>query len=119
MYELGKQIREIRKKRKLTQKALGDKLGLSESTISKYESNTATPSLDTLRSMSAIFQIPLDELSGTQQRGTVSLNGLTADQAEIVQNLVCLFRNRNINYKKQLTSEQFALLGQIVTEFSK
>ena len=46
MYDLGAMIRSLRKERKITQKQLGDLLGVSEGTVSKYEANVSLPPFD-------------------------------------------------------------------------
>jgi ribosome-binding protein aMBF1 (putative translation factor) len=46
--ELGARIRHARKLKKLTLKQLGDKVGCSESLLSKIERNHITPSLSVL-----------------------------------------------------------------------
>ena len=45
---IGQQIRDTRKKRGLTQKKLGELLGVSESAVNRYESGKVNPSLEML-----------------------------------------------------------------------
>jgi HTH-type transcriptional regulator/antitoxin HipB len=45
---VGQQIREARKAKGLTQKELGEKLGVSESTVNQYESGKQNLTIDTL-----------------------------------------------------------------------
>ena len=46
--KVGQQIREARLKAELTQKELGAKLGVSESTVNQYESGKQNLTVDTL-----------------------------------------------------------------------
>lgn len=46
--QVGQQIREARKAKGLTQKELGEKLGVSESTVNQYESGKQNLTIDTL-----------------------------------------------------------------------
>lgn len=116
MYDFGLKLRELRKKHNMTQKKLADKLNITEGSISKYESNTATPPFDTLLSIAAIFNVSIDELCGTQQRGVLSLHGLSDEQVNILQDLSDIFRN---NSNKKLTPEQYNILGRVVAELTK
>ena len=46
---LGLKIKEIRKKRGLTQKQLGALCGIADSNIRKYENGQQNPKIETLR----------------------------------------------------------------------
>lgn len=119
MYDLGALIRSLRKERKMTQKKLGSLLGVSETTISKYESNLMTPPFETLRSIASIFNVSMDRIYGMKHQGMLSTHGLTEAQTETLKTLVDAYRIKNAQMGKQLTQEQFAVLGMITAELSK
>jgi len=50
---------------------------------------------------------------------SMSMVGLTNEQMKIIQNLKSAFLSHNATIKKNLSSEQYELLGQIVAEFAK
>lgn len=60
-------LAELRKKNGLTQEQLAEKIGVSRQAVSKWESGLATPELENLRALCAVFQITLDELAGQSQ----------------------------------------------------
>lgn len=117
MYDFGEILKLQRKKRGLTQKQLGDKLNVSEATISKYESNTATPPFETMRALAAILHVSLDFLYGNEAPGAVSLHGLSQEQADIVRELIEIFRNQNSTAKRSFSNEQYTILGRITENF--
>lgn len=119
VYDLGALIKSMRKERNMTQKKLGELLGVSEGTVSKYEANVSLPPFETLRSIASIFNVSMDTLCGMKHQGTISTHGLSESQTETVKNLVSIYRLKNTQTGKQLTQEQFAALGQIVAELSK
>ena len=119
MYDFGLTLKKYRKDKKMTMKFLASRIGVTESTISRYENNLISPTLETLRALAGILNVSLDELCGTEARGTASLYGLTDEQAAITKDLINAFRNHNEAFKKQMTSEHYALLGKITAEFSK
>ena len=61
MEQLKKQvaelIRETRKEKGLTQKELGEKLGISESTFNRYENGTANLSLETVEKIARVLGV--------------------------------------------------------------
>ena len=119
MYDLGALIRSLRKERKITQKKLGEMLDVTEGTISKYEDNTMTPPFETLRSIASIFNVSMDTLCGMKHQGTLSTHGLTEAQTETVKALVDAYRIKNAQTGRQLTHEQYAVLGKITAELTK
>ena len=119
MYNLGDYIKTLRKKHKMTQQALAEMLHVSDGTVSKYEASTMTPSVETLRSIASIFNISMDELFGMKHQGTISTHGLLESQTETLKALVEAYRIKNSQTSKPLTQEQYAILGQIVSELTK
>ncbi|MEK4150032.1 helix-turn-helix transcriptional regulator [Robertmurraya sp. FSL W8-0741] len=57
-------LMQLRKEKKLSREDLATKLGVSYSTIAKYESGTREPDLKTLEIISDIFDVSLDYLLG-------------------------------------------------------
>lgn len=59
---IGRNIYELRKKRGWSQSDLARKLDKKTSTISSYETDSKTPSVDTIIAMSELFGVSIDEL---------------------------------------------------------
>lgn len=55
---------ELRKKRKLTQKELADKLGIARTTYSGYENGNREPDFDTVQKLADFFGVSIDYLVG-------------------------------------------------------
>ena len=119
VYDLGALIKTHRKERRITQKKLGEMLGVSEGTISKYEANVSLPPFETLRSIASIFNISMDELYGMKHQGTLSTHGLTSAQTDTLKALADVYRSKNIEVNKQSIQQQFTVLGKIATELTK
>ena len=58
----GDRLKLLRKNKKLSQKKLGEKLGMAISTISGYEKGTRTPDLDKLKLIADFFNVSIDYL---------------------------------------------------------
>lgn len=59
---IGRNIYELRKKRGWSQSDLARKLDKKASTISSYETDSKTPSVETIIAMSELFGVSIDEL---------------------------------------------------------
>lgn len=55
-------IRRIRKEKGLTQKQLGERCGIADSNIRKYESGTQNPKLETIQKIANALEIDIDNL---------------------------------------------------------
>lgn len=59
---IGDNIKRYRKENKMTQTELANKLSKSLRTIQKYESNDIKPSIDTIRDISKILNVPISSI---------------------------------------------------------
>lgn len=60
--ELSEKLQELRKEKGLTQEELAEALFVSRTAISKWESGKGYPSIDSLKLLSDLFHISMDEL---------------------------------------------------------
>ncbi len=60
----SKRLRELRKEKGLTMKELGEMLGVSEATISLYESGKRTPNDELKKKLADFFKVSVDYLLG-------------------------------------------------------
>lgn len=72
---LSERLKLLRKGRKLTQDELADRLGLTKSAISKFETGNSAPSFETLKKVAALYRVSTDYL----------LNGSDSTSASGVQ----------------------------------
>ena len=63
---IGNKISELRKKNNYTQEELAEKLNVSRQTISKWELNETSPSLEDAAKLAKIFHVSLNELVGEE-----------------------------------------------------
>lgn len=60
--DFSKKIQELRKQNGLTQEQLASQLFVSRTAVSKWESGRGYPNIDSLKSISKLFSISVDEL---------------------------------------------------------
>lgn len=63
---LGSKIKELRNRNGMTQKELSEKLNVTAQAVSRWESDEVEPSVQTIKQMSAIFNVSIDELFGNE-----------------------------------------------------
>ncbi|AST57706.1 helix-turn-helix family protein [Thermoanaerobacterium thermosaccharolyticum] len=67
----GKRIKELRKKKGLTQKALASYLGISDRAIGYYENEQRTPPPDILQKIADFFNVSVDYLLGRTDKKNI------------------------------------------------
>ena len=70
--ELKEKLVTLRKEKGLTQLAVAEKLDVSRQAISRWESGIALPSTDNLKSLSALYGVPVDYLLNNDARREVN-----------------------------------------------
>ncbi len=93
--DFGENLKRLRKSRKLTQKDLGARVGLSKAVVSKYENGLGYPSFDVLVRIAQYFGVTTDYLLGVARGKTVDVSALTDSQIAIVHQLIAEFQTAN------------------------
>ena len=62
MSDLSRHLTEFRKKNQYTQEALAQEIGVSEKTISSWETGRTQPDVELLKTLAALYGISIDEL---------------------------------------------------------
>ena len=70
--EFKEKLQELRKKKGLTQEELADQLFVSRTAVSKWESGRGYPNIDSLKSISKMFSVTIDELLSGDQLLTIA-----------------------------------------------
>ncbi len=88
-------FREKRIQKGLTQEDLAKQLGVSQQTISQYENGTREASYDILKSLSSLYQVPIDYLLGisiTYSNADICSNKslLSSDEQKLIETYRCL-----------------------------
>ncbi len=70
--EFNEKLQELRKQKGLTQEELAEKLYVSRTAISKWESGRGYPSIDSLKSIAKFFSVTVDELLSSGEVLTIA-----------------------------------------------
>ena len=67
MVKIGRFLSELRKEKALTQEQLGEILGVTNKTVSRWENGNYLPTVEMLMSLSEFYQISINELLSGQR----------------------------------------------------
>lgn len=65
--EFSEKLQQLRKQHQLTQEQLAEKLYVSRTAVSKWESGRGYPNLSSLKDIAGLFQISLDDLLSNEE----------------------------------------------------
>lgn len=88
MVDFGNTLKTLRLKEKYTQAQLAQKLGLTKSVISAYETGLRLPSYDILINIAKIFNVSSDYLLGIENKREIDLSGLSEDEISALLALI-------------------------------
>jgi transcriptional regulator with XRE-family HTH domain len=95
VYDFGLRLRDLRKKKKLSQSQVAERLNVTKSSISGYENNTINPPNDMLVKLALMYNVTTDYLLGLDNNECVVISDLTENQKELVTMVINEFRISN------------------------
>lgn len=93
---LPERLSELRSQHGLSQSTVAERLHLSKSTVSGYETGERTPSTEVLLKLSALYRCSADYLLGIEQSTPVAVlevTGLSMEQIQAIQMLINTIRH--------------------------
>ena len=125
---VGNNIKKLRLEKGLTQKGLGEKCGMADSAIRRYENGPLVPKLSTLNKIASSLEVPLTALLDSndvielerQTPKSLVVNAKIQGSIQEIENIVAIANAIDkLNYKGQKQAiEQVEMLGKI-PEFQK
>lgn len=99
---LGKRLREVRKNSGYTQKEFGALLDIPQTTLSAYETDRMQPTLASLITIAAKFDVSLDWLCGIEPKIPIpgDLSAALIDAEKSLQELEARRKNESREMKK-------------------
>ena len=88
MINFGNKLKLLRLQDNMTQEQLAQKLNLTKSVISAYETGLRLPSYDVLIRIAKIFNVSTDYLLGLEHKQEVDLSGLSQEEINFIENTV-------------------------------
>ncbi len=88
-------LKELRTQSGLTQKQLGEKIGVTKSVISYYELQERVPSPEVLKKIAAVFHVSTDYLLGVEKAPSLDVSGLESEDIVMIKSMADYLRRKN------------------------
>ena len=109
--KIGKFIAELRKEKNMTQQQLGDKIGVSFKTISKWENGRGMPDLSSLKPLSESLDISINELlSGEKIKKEQYVNKLEENIINTIE-----YTDKQVNDRNNLIGLLLIIFGVLIS----
>ena len=93
-YAFGNFLMSLRQEKGMTQKQLGERLGVSDKAVSKWEMGAAKPRPDTLAKLATLFSVSIDELMAGKRREATMDSPSVMDQVTQYQSQIRYWQKR-------------------------
>ena len=78
---LANRLKKARKRKKITQQEVADVLNFSRQSLSKWENGTGTPNIETLKKLSAFYELSIADLTKEEQTEIKTKISQNADES--------------------------------------
>jgi DNA-binding protein len=111
LMKTGKFIAGLRKEKGLTQEQLGEKVGVTNKTVSRWETGTYLPSAEALLIMSELFDVSINELlSGKKLTEKEYKQAAEENLQQTIKSSQFLLKEKIDFYKKKWLKEHIAIM---------
>ena len=87
-------LKQLRKDKHLTQVQVAERIGVTASMVSSYETDIRLPSYEVMLRIADIFGVSVDYLLGRQEKRFLDISELSEEEASIVCDMVNILKNR-------------------------
>lgn len=94
--KIGEFLAQLRKEKNLTQEQLGEKLGVSNKTVSRWENGNYLPPVEMLQSLSDLYGITINEILSCERLGETEYK----EKAE--ENIKSVLQNSGFTLKEKM-----------------
>lgn len=95
MVDFSVRLKQLRSDKHLTQAQVAERIGVTPSMISAYESDLKVPGLDTIIRIANLFGVTVDYLLCREDRRFLDISDLNDEEASVICNMVDILRKKN------------------------
>lgn len=95
MVDCSEKLRVLREARKLTQLQVANRVGVSKTMISAYETASKAPSIEVLIRLSRLYGVSIDYLVCVDAPKVIDVSNLDDDSVALISALVERLKGRN------------------------
>lgn len=94
MVDFSQRLRQLRSDKHLTQAQVAERVGVTASMVSSYETDIRLPSFEVMIRLADLFGVTVDYLLCRQDKRFVDISALSDEEASIVCGMVDILKKR-------------------------
>lgn len=111
MKKIGTFLAQLRKENGLTQEQLGEKLGVTNKTVSRWETGTYLPPVEMMKEMGALYGVSINEIvSGERLEGDAYREKAEENIGQALNASAFTLKDRIVFFKKKWRKDHLARL---------
>lgn len=91
---IAERIKILREQQSMTQSQLAKQLGITRSSVNAWEMGISVPSTQYVVELAHIFKVSTDYLLGVAEMASVSVEGLTDKDVELIRSIILHLKNK-------------------------
>ena len=91
---IAERIKVLREQQNMTQSQLAKQLGITRSSVNAWEMGISVPSTQYVVELAHIFKVSTDYLLGVAETASVSVEGLTDKDVELIRSINLHLKNK-------------------------
>lgn len=94
MVDFSQRLRQLRNDKHLTQAQVAERVGVTASMVSSYETDIRLPSFEVMIRLADLFGVTVDYLLCRQNKRFVDISALSDEEASIVCGMIEILKKR-------------------------
>lgn len=94
MVDFSQRLRQLRNDKHLTQAQVAERVGVTASMVSSYETDIRLPSFEVMIRLADLFGVTVDYLLCRQDKRFVDISALSDEEASIVCGMIEILKKR-------------------------
>lgn len=94
MVDFSQRLKQLRKDKHMTQAQVGERIGVTASMVSSYETDIRLPSYEVIVRIADLFGVTVDYLLCRQDKRFLDISALTDQEAAVVCAMVELLKQK-------------------------
>lgn len=95
MVEFSQRLKQLRKEKHLTQAQVAERIGVTASMVSSYETDIRLPSYEVLVKIATLFGVTVDYLLCREDKRFIDISSLSDDEAAVVCDMINILLKKN------------------------
>lgn len=117
MIDRGSLLKDLRIHYKYTQAEVAHKIGVSATTVLRWENNYKTPSMEHMRALAILYNVSINTIAAIEKEKVIVIDGLSKREQQLMHDLVSDFREPK--HQSGISLKEKEMICELLDIFTK